>query len=116
PRELLRWEDSLGTVSAPVTREFLRWEDSLGMLNFPIVPWFGDLLAAMQRWRRDHRDLSDQARQEFNDAIQQAHSDGTYQDLAAVHADMTHRMHTQMGATISPVGAQRFLPWHRIFT
>src|SRR5262245_63020258 len=29
PRELLRWEDSLGTVSAPVTREFLRWEDSL---------------------------------------------------------------------------------------
>ena len=48
----------------------------------------------------------------FNDAVQQAHADGTYQALADVHADMSHRMHSMSG----PVGAQRFLPWHRAYT
>ena len=32
-----------------------------------------------------------------------------YGKLVAVHADMSHMMHSNMG----PVGTQRFLPWHR---
>jgi hypothetical protein len=81
-----------------------------GDLFSQLPSWFGDLFAS--QWRGDHRALSAQDRQQFNDAIQQAHADGSYQALALVHADMTtHRMHSMAG----PVGTQRFLPWHRVY-
>jgi hypothetical protein len=76
-----------------------------------LKPWIIALLAALARARADHRTLSAAQRQQFNDAIQQAHADGSYQALAAVHADMSHTMHSNMG----PVGKQRFLPWHRVY-
>jgi tyrosinase len=83
----------------------------VSQLSAQVPSWFGDLFSALLRQRMDHRALNAQARKQFNVAIQQAHSDGSYQTLAAVHADMSHRMHSMSG----PVGTQRFLPWHRIY-
>jgi tyrosinase len=88
--------------------ELSRWD----LVTERVRPWFVKLLAALLRSRVDHRSLSAQARQQFNDAVQHAHGDGSYQGLAAVHSDMSHRMHSMSGA----VGTQRFLPWHRIYT
>jgi len=78
-----------------------------------IQPSIAVLIRASQRRRVDHRQLSASARTAFNQALQALYADGTYQTLAAVHANMAHNMHT-MGT--SPVGTQRFLPWHRIYT
>ncbi len=84
----------------------------------PVVPvalvrsWLVTLAASLTRVRADHRTLDQAARDRFNQALQAAHADGSYQALAAIHADMSHRMHSMMG----PVGTQRFLPWHRIYT
>ena len=48
----------------------------------------------------------------FNRALQKAHKAGTYQQLAAIHADAdVHRMHSLQG----PVGTERFLSWHRLY-
>ncbi|MEU4862465.1 tyrosinase family protein [Kitasatospora aureofaciens] len=57
----------------------------------------------------DHRNLDQAGRDRFNQALKQVHTSGAYGQLAAVHADMSHRMHSMSG----PVGTQRFLPWHR---
>jgi len=83
---------------------------------------FGDLVkrfgvsalrSAFNR-RVNHRALNDDARAAFNDALKKAYDDGSYSALAAVHEDMSHRMHTIMNGGY--IGGQRFLPWHRIFT
>jgi tyrosinase len=76
-----------------------------------LKPWLIQQLRAFARRRVDHRTLSSADRTAFNDALQQAHADGSYQSLADVHADMSHRMHSMMG----PIGTQRFLPWHRVY-
>ncbi|MER5635444.1 tyrosinase family protein [Kitasatospora sp. NPDC002227] len=67
------------------------------------------LAGSLTRTRIDHRKLDQAGRDTFNQALQAAHASGDYQKLAAVHADMSHRMHSMNG----PVGTQRFLPWHR---
>jgi hypothetical protein len=71
------------------------------------------LLTAIDRQRVDHRQLNDHERTRFNEALQAAYNDGSYRALAAVHEDMSHRMHTIMGGGY--FGGQRFLPWHRIY-
>jgi hypothetical protein len=71
------------------------------------------LLTAIDRQRVDHRQLNDHERTRFNEALQAAYNDGSYRALAAVHEDMSHRMHTIMGGGY--IGGQRFLPWHRIY-
>jgi len=48
-------------------------------------------------------------RARFINTINQLNLSGFYGPLVAVHADMMHRMHSNMG----PIGTQRFLPWHR---
>ncbi len=75
-----------------------------------IKPWLTDLIIAMGRRRIDHRALGSAQRDEFNEALQAAHADGSYQALAAIHAQ-PHMMHSMMG----PDGTQRFLPWHRLY-
>lgn len=50
----------------------------------------------------------------FKSAITKAIADGTYARLVAIHADMTHDMHTMSGMHGS-AGTMRFLPWHRVF-
>ena len=77
-----------------------------------IGPSISDFVRAAQRRREDHRRLSASARTAFNAALQALHADGSYQRLAAIHANMSHNMHS-MG---DPAGTQRFLPWHRIYT
>ncbi|WP_441247920.1 tyrosinase family protein [Kitasatospora sp. McL0602] len=67
------------------------------------------LAASLARVRADHRTLDSAAKDRFNEALQAAHASGAYGKLAAAHADMSHRMHSMSG----PIGAQRFLPWHR---
>jgi len=62
--------------------------------------------------RVNQKFLDQTERDQFNRALQKAHQVGTYQPLAAIHADHTHRMHTMHGGAI---GTQRFLPWHRFY-
>lgn len=71
------------------------------------------MLTAIDRPRVDHRTLDDNERKRFNEALQLAYKDGSYSTLAAVHEDMSHRMHSIMGGGY--IGGQRFLPWHRIY-
>ncbi|MEU9147422.1 tyrosinase family protein [Streptomyces sp. NPDC048349] len=82
--------------------------ERLGVRNWPDV-----VFQAMMRRRLDHRDLSPARRKKFNDALRAAHARGDYPWLADWHKDMSHRMHSMAHA--GPAGAQRFLPWHRIY-
>lgn len=47
----------------------------------------------------------------FKDVITKLIANGTYGKFVSFHADMSHNMHSSMGA----VGRQRFLPWHRMY-
>ena len=47
----------------------------------------------------------------YHDTIGQLIQTGAYGSLVAIHGDMNHDQHGSMG----PVGAERFLPWHRDF-
>jgi tyrosinase len=75
-----------------------------------IRPWIIALLASLLRSRVDHRTLDAAQRDAFNQALQDAYADGSYQDLANIHAQ-NHMQHTMMG----PDGTWRFLPWHRLY-
>ena len=109
----MRFERRLSELSAEPRgfMDFSRPVFNKQQIELVLRPWLLELLRALARKRLDHRTLSAEARQRFNDALQQAHADGSYQTLAAVHADMSHRMHSMMG----PIGTQRFLPWHRVY-
>lgn len=47
----------------------------------------------------------------YQDTIDQLIQTGAYGSLVAIHGDMNHDQHGSMG----PVGAERFLSWHRDF-
>ena len=47
----------------------------------------------------------------YQDTIGQLIQTGACGSLVAIHGDMNHDQHGSMG----PVGAERFLPWHRDF-
>lgn len=86
------------------------WLKEISAQTIAIKPWIIKLIIAMMNRRVDHRTLTSDQRKRFNEALQAAHADGSYQALAAVHSQ-NHMMHSMMG----PVGTQRFLPWHRIY-
>ncbi len=52
---------------------------------------------------------TEQAR--YRKTITQLIKSGAYGALVAIHGDMSHDQHGSMG----PIGAERFLPWHRDF-
>lgn len=69
-------------------------------------------LPAVATTRTSASALSQADQQTFIAAYKQMINAGFLTSCVAIHADMmTHRMHDQMG----PIGAQRFLPWHRVF-
>jgi hypothetical protein len=78
-------------------------------VSWYLSPWIAKLLWALMHPRKDHRVLTQNERDQFNQALQAAFNDGSYQTLAAIHADTSHRMHSMQGA----VGTQRFFSWHR---
>jgi Common central domain of tyrosinase len=47
-------------------------------------------------------------RDAFNQALQAAYADGSYQAMSVIHSQ-NHMMHSSMGS----LGTPRFLPWHR---
>ncbi|MCY3823202.1 MAG: tyrosinase family protein [Nitrospinae bacterium] len=49
---------------------------------------------------------------DFRNAVNDMINNGTYGELAKIHANMQHRMH---GRWHGNVGVQRFLPWHRAY-
>lgn len=67
--------------------------------------------AAALTTRVSEAELGDADRQGFIAAYNQLINTGFISDCVSIHADMSHMMHDSMG----PVGAQRFLPWHRVF-
>jgi hypothetical protein len=123
PEELaLRLNRYLQEVSLPLASE--DWHAALSdvvrqvpnfagiasrQISWHLSPWIAKLLWALLHPRKDHRVLTQNERDEFNQAVQAVYNDGTYQTMAAIHADTSHRMHSMQGA----VGTQRFLSWHR---
>ncbi|HEY6422681.1 MAG TPA: tyrosinase family protein [Pseudonocardiaceae bacterium] len=61
--------------------------------------------------RTSEAELSNADRQTFIGAYRQLINTGFISECVSIHADMSHMMHGSMGR----VGAQRFLPWHRVF-
>ena len=85
------------------------WTETRKLLKREILA----LLTASDRQRVDHRTLDENDRNRFNEALRLAYQDGSYNAVAVVHEDMSHRMHSIMGGGY--IGGQRFLPWHRIY-
>jgi tyrosinase len=67
--------------------------------------------AATLTTRTSEAGLTAVDQQSFINAYSQLINSGFITDCVGIHADMSHMMHGSMG----PVGAQRFLPWHRVF-
>ena len=80
----------------------------ISRISIILEPWFGKLIQALLRRRVDHRTLDGAQRDTFNQALQAAFADGSYQAMSVIHSQ-NHMMHSMMG----PLGTQRFLPWHR---
>jgi tyrosinase len=68
-------------------------------------------MAAPPITRTDQANLDSSAQAGFLAAYNTLNSQGWLGPFVAIHADMSHRMHHSMGL----VGAQRFLPWHRVY-
>jgi tyrosinase len=83
---------------------------TLPRITILLKPWILKLLRALARSRVNHQTLDATAKERFNQALQAAHADGTYQAMSVIHSQ-NHKMHSSMG----PVGTQRFLPWHRVY-
>src|SRR5262249_41742623 len=79
-------------------------------ISLLLQPWILKLLRALLRRRVNHQTLDATARDRFNQALQAAHADGSYQPLPAI-PPQNHMMPSMVG----PVGTQRFLPWHRLY-
>lgn len=69
------------------------------------------LRTAAPRIRKSAASLTSAEQRAYVDAVNALNSAGRYGPQVAIHADMSHRMHGSMG----PVGAARFLPWHRAY-
>jgi tyrosinase len=67
-----------------------------------VPPWLEFLFVED---RKDQATLTNIERERFICAVNILIANGTYGNLVAIHADMTHMMH----------GTQRFLPWHRVY-
>lgn len=90
---------------------------ALDLLPPPSRVPFAVLPQVLRYPRVNHRTLDRTERDRFNRALQQAHLSrktvqlSPYSELAAIHANTEHRMHSMQGS----VGTQRFLPWHRLY-
>ncbi len=92
----------------------------------PRIVTFADLLAAPTAMaapaavavpqRKDQAALSAEERGRFLDGLNLLNQRGIFGQLVSIHSDMSHTMHN-MGPSdpTSPLGQQRFLPWHRVF-
>jgi tyrosinase len=67
-----------------------------------LPPWLEFLFV---QDRKDQAALSDTEKARFICALDTLIANGTYGNLVAIHADMSHMMH----------GTRRFLPWHRVY-
>jgi hypothetical protein len=52
------------------------------------------LAALLSRPRKNQKNLSTDEKNNFNSAIEAAIRDDQYQSIAAIHADMSHQMHS----------------------
>jgi tyrosinase len=81
---------------------------------------FADLLFAReaagppQRERKSAASLSSTEQSRLLGAFDVLNRNGVLGQFVAIHADMRHNQHMMPGP-MGPVGAQRFLPWHRVF-
>jgi tyrosinase len=80
---------------------------------------FADLAAMhrtqpLQKIRKKEQDLTKTERTRLIDAFTVINQSGTFGKFVAIHADMSHHQH-RMTSAPDDLGAQRFLPWHRVF-
>src|SRR5262245_29903098 len=59
---------------------------SIAQIKVKLNPWIIKVILALMRRRKNHLALDDVARDHFNQALQAAHADGSYQALSSVHA------------------------------
>ncbi|WP_157537503.1 tyrosinase family protein [Kitasatospora azatica] len=79
---------------------------------------FADLAAMrrtqpLQKVRKNEKDLTATERSRLLDAFNVINQSGAFGKFVAVHADMGHHQH-RMSSSPTDLGAQRFLPWHRV--
>ncbi|MFE0464313.1 tyrosinase family protein [Kitasatospora sp. NPDC058965] len=70
--------------------------------------------APVQKVRRNEKDLTATERARLVDAFTVINQSGVLGRFVAIHADMHHHQH-RMTTAPGDLGAQRFLPWHRVF-
>jgi tyrosinase len=81
-----------------IRHEFFRW-------HLPKQVWPKTVT------RKNQAKLTPHEQESFICAYSTFISLGIFGPLVAIHGDMSHRMHGFMG----PIGAERFLPWHRVY-
>jgi tyrosinase len=113
PSEItLRFQRHVTSLAGSIGRSGLPDLDvrvPLSNISIILSPWIWKLIMAIMRPRVNHQTLDAAARDRFNQALQAAHADGSYQAVAVIHSE-SHNMHTGMGNATS---TERFLPWHR---
>ncbi|WP_230210902.1 tyrosinase family protein [Streptomyces kaniharaensis] len=80
---------------------------------------FGDLTAMRraqpaEKVRKNEKELTATERSRLVDAFDVINQSGVLGNFVAIHADMGHHQH-RMSGDPHDIGAQRFLPWHRVF-
>jgi tyrosinase len=114
------WEETMTTTDGRGKASSSRRQAMSG----PRPVTFADLLepsavaaaAAAVPLRKDQATLSVEERGRFLDGIKLLNQRGIFSQLVSIHSDMSHTMHDMgPGDPTSPLGQQRFLPWHRVF-
>jgi len=80
---------------------------------------FADLAAMrrtqpLEKVRKNEKDLTEAERSRLIDAFNMINQSGVLGRFVAIHANMNHHQHRMSNAP-DDLGAQRFLPWHRVF-
>lgn len=89
-------------MAMPTTFEQLQLDVPKLKDRLKLPPWLEFLFVED---RKDQAALTDIEKERFICAVNTLIANGTYGNLVAIHADMSHMMH----------GTQRFLPWHRVY-
>lgn len=76
-----------------------------------LQPFAAENISASVVTRKNESTLPSEERKRFVDAVREMMRTGSYQNMAAIHANMRNNMHGSMGR----LGLNRFLSWHRRF-
>lgn len=101
-------------ISAPI--KHITQPKTFVALHAAMDPQSPDRATLAKSQRKDQAKLTTEERQQFLNGINFLNQRGIFGQLVSMHTDMSHTMHNMGPADpTSPLGQQRFLPWHRVF-